>query len=110
MEEWVACVEAGLPFEKHSQVLTIKYEDLINNYEKTIRKLLEFLGEEFHESFLSYPENAKLKFAHQWINVNARPVHNNSIGRWKEKGNEDLTKEFMNNEQAVKLLKHYNYI
>jgi len=60
-ERWIEDVSAGLKFKNHPNVYTVKYEDLVLEYETTIKDICTFLGIEFHPHLLSWHEHAKMR-------------------------------------------------
>jgi len=56
IERWMKGNLAGEAFWKHPNVHVIRYEDLVTDLEKTLRRILDFLGEEFEEHILRYHE------------------------------------------------------
>jgi len=108
-ERWIAEVTAGLKYEGNPQVLTIRYEDLILDYEKTVREICLFIGEEFSDAFLSYPNSTSVKKSMAWSEP-AIGIHAKSIGRWNEECFKDRVAALLANQKAVNLLKHYHYL
>lgn len=108
IHRWVMDVSAGRRFEDHPQVLTIRYEDFLGEYEATLRRICAFIDEEFHPNFLQYPQTAKVLDSMAW-NETARPISTRSIGRWRKPELAEHIREFHANPQAVELLRHYGY-
>ncbi len=67
-ERWVNDVSASLPFENNSNVYTVRYEDLISEYEQTMRKLCQFLGIEYTESLADWYKHTKIVNHKAWHN------------------------------------------
>lgn len=107
-DRWVRDVAAGREFEGHPQVLTLRYEDLLRDYEGTLRRLCDHIGEKFHPAFLDYPESARVKQSLAWFG-GARKITTDSIGRWKRPEFADRIKTFMSEPGAVELLQHFGY-
>ena len=108
-EIWARDVSAGLQVEDHPQVLTIRYEDLVNHYEQTVRDVCDFINEEFVDDFLRYPESAHVQFNPAWFGT-ARAINPASIGRWEKSEHQHIVDEFMKTPQAVQLMEHYEYL
>jgi len=69
-----------LPLDIHY----VFYENLVENLEFEIRKLIDFLGLEWEEDILHYKEKAKGRYIstasyHQAI----KPIYKSSSGRWQ---------------------------
>ena len=63
----------------------VKYEDVINNFESTIKSLLKFLEIEWTDNlneFYKTAENKRIISTPSYDQVN-KPLYNQSIGRWK---------------------------
>jgi len=65
-----------------SDLIRVRYEDLVLQPQRTLTDLLNRLGEEWNESCLSFHElKNSVKTASVW--QVREPLHNKSIGRWK---------------------------
>jgi tRNA A37 threonylcarbamoyladenosine synthetase subunit TsaC/SUA5/YrdC len=67
----------------HDQVLTLRYEDLIREPERVLRRLCRFVGLDYGPWFRSYPTTAKILTADAWPHP-AVALHDRSIDRWKK--------------------------
>ena len=54
IERWIYDNLAGYSYWNHPQVHVVKYEDLVTNPELTLRKVFEFLGEEYNPKVLEF--------------------------------------------------------
>ncbi|MBI4688131.1 MAG: sulfotransferase [Nitrospirae bacterium] len=106
---WIEEVSAGLRYEKHPQVLTIRYEDLIRNYETTLRQVCEFIEEEFTDRFLSYPDCSSVTQNIAWTQP-AMAVYEDSIGRWRGDAYQSRIAALLADKQAEDLLRHFGYL
>ncbi|MFA6215983.1 MAG: sulfotransferase, partial [Patescibacteria group bacterium] len=66
VEDWTEEAEAALIYKNNPLILGIKYEDLVLNYEATIRKVLNFIGEEFDERILLWDQYATVQTHRAW--------------------------------------------
>jgi len=105
---WAMDVAAGRRMENHPQILTIRYEDLVQRYEATMRRICEFIEEEFDAAFLSYPHSARIKESGAWFNP-AQATNDKSIGRWKDPQYNEIIEALRQEPMAVELLRHYGY-
>jgi hypothetical protein len=108
VDRWVREVKIGLSFKDHPSVYTLRYEDLINNYEGEIRKVVDFLGEPFPEQLINWKEHTKIKDSIHW-GTEVLELHSKSIGKWKKPEHSERAAEFMKNNEAVELLKELGY-
>jgi len=51
LNRWVKDVNRGLEYEDHPRVFTVRYEDLVQNFEPTIQKLCAFMEMEYDPKF-----------------------------------------------------------
>jgi hypothetical protein len=107
-ERWIMDVAAGRLMENHPQILTIRYEDLVQQYEATLRRICEFIEEEFYKAFLSYPHSARIKESGAWFNP-AQVANDKSIGRWKDPKYKEVIAALLQEPMAIELLQHYGY-
>ena len=108
-DRWIHDVKAGLPFLEHPNVLTIRYEDLVQTFERTIGKVCNFLDIPITEEILNWHEFATV------INNRAlfspiEQLKSTSVGKWKNTENADFVREFTSRKETMELLKKYNYV
>jgi hypothetical protein len=107
-DRWVTEVNIGLSFQNHPSVHTMKYEDLISNYEDEIKKITTFIGEPFTEQLLHWIDHTQIKSSIHWGSkvqeISAKP-----IGKWKNPEHTERIKEFMDNAEAIQLLQKLGY-
>jgi Sulfotransferase family len=106
---WAMDVAAGHRMGNHPQILTIRYEDLVQQYEATMRQICEFIEEEFDAAFLSYPHSARIKESGAWFNP-AQATNDKSIGRWKDPKYNEIIEALLQEPMAIDLLRHYGYM
>ncbi len=75
MEHW----RKVLPSDRFMEV---DYEDLITDRENTTRKLVQFCGLEWEDSFLHHEKNEGAIRTPSWWQAR-QPVYSSSMGRWK---------------------------
>jgi len=109
INKWVDDVKFGLKYADYPNVLTVKYEDLINNFDTEIKKISTFLGETFIPSQEDWIKKTSLTKSKHWADP-VQNIHSRSIGRWKNEKHKDRIAEFMNNSEAKKLLEELGYI
>jgi len=108
-ERWIKDVSAGLAYAEHENVLTIKYEDLVEDYSSTINQICSFLNLEMTEELLNWLEHTKVRDNQAWHN-GVSSLHSRSIGKWKQRQNEGIIKSAMANEEFAELLEKLGYI
>ncbi len=85
---WNQAVRSGLHAatlpKLAGRILLVRYEQLVNNAEATLREVLNFVGEAWDPAVLDYHqknrEDEPIEASTPQI---ARPVYRSSIGRWK---------------------------
>lgn len=65
-ERWINDVGAGLAWKNHPQVLTVKYEDLVQLTQQTIGNICDFLDEERHPHILDWFNHATVRKNRAW--------------------------------------------
>jgi hypothetical protein len=98
-----------MKYENHPRVLTVRYEDLVYHFEREIKRISEFLGEDFVPTREEWTQLTSLKKSKHW----GGPVQNlytKSIGRWKKPEHQKRVEEFMSNPEAVELMKRLKYL
>jgi hypothetical protein len=108
-ERWVNDVSIGMEFSDHPNVYTVRYEDLINQYDKTIEGIC---------NFLDLPLTERILYWHRYSRVRKTPalysdidkLSNRSIGKWKRPEHADRVKQLTSIPAAVELLKKFGYL
>lgn len=91
---WRDTVQAGLRFINHANskknnYFLLKYEDLIEFPEETLKELFDFLKEPWEETVLSFHEKERNLANESSANQVNKKLYNTSIGRWKKDLSED---------------------
>ena len=74
MEYWLSCYP--------QQILTVQYEDTVDDLEKQARRMLEFVGVDFQEAVLSFYDNKRIVMTPSAGQVR-RPIYSDSVAAWK---------------------------
>ncbi len=108
-ERWITDVSAGLEYEEHEQVYTLRYEDLVLDYEATIRKVIGFIGGDFDDHMLDWHKYAVVRQNVAWEGE-VKDMYGSSIGRWKDPQYADLIEQFTSDANVATLLERMGYI
>jgi len=108
LDRWVNDVKLGLDLKDNAQVLTVCYEDLVHNFEKTMRKIYQFIKEEIPKELGDWKKNTSIKKSKHWDKP-VQDIHSDSILRWQKPEHKKVIDNFMNNEEAVDLLLKLGY-
>ncbi|GCE96464.1 sulfotransferase [Arthrospira platensis NIES-46] len=90
---WVSVIEKARKSASSCQAnyYEIKYEDVVNNFEKTIANLLSFLEEEWENTMNNYRQSShsllESKVRHPSKEQVSQELYTNSIGRYKKEFN-----------------------
>lgn len=104
-ERWVQDTQAGL---NCWHTYTIRYEDLVQDTEVTLKKLCEAIGLDFHSNLLQHQTHTNVKKNPAWA-TQARRIEDTSLAKSKELQHKKRCQEVMDYEPARKLLKKLNY-
>jgi poly-gamma-glutamate synthesis protein (capsule biosynthesis protein) len=101
VSHWLFNASSAIAARKMEEYLEIKYEDLVNNPERCLRKICEHIGVEYNHSMMSadageyWKKNAGQNIHSSW---NATPLSNHiskgSISRYQNEMDHDLEKLF----------------
>lgn len=83
---WERAIHTGMQFRNDSRYVELKYEDLVLEPERCLRRIFEFIGEDYEPSVLEFhrrksPSRGVSKFPHNPRAV--EPMSTDSIGRWR---------------------------
>lgn len=122
LDRWTNENTQWLKHKDHPRLLAVKYEDLVRDFDVTLRKITDFVGEswepglqEFHRSDRNYLHYAKVDSApppiqghiHELRNWQVhRPLFDGS-GRWQTEMSDDEKRAFK--EKAGQLLLDFGY-
>ena len=70
-----------------NKIYTIKYENLINDIENEIKKVLEFCNIEFHDDCLDYHNNKRIVLTASSTQVREK-INSKGVERWKNYKND----------------------
>lgn len=114
-KRWVKDVSAARRMEDHSQFYTVRYEDLTNEPEDTLREVFDVLEEPFpRERLQAYPESSQFSDEEEWLHPGRRQ---NILGGLREKDHEryrkdehrDRVDQLLSIPEARDLLTYYGY-
>ncbi len=108
-DRWLTDVAAGKRLENHPQVFTLRYEDLLDDFQETMQAICDFLDEPMHEYLLAYPKFAKIQTNRAWFGE-ARPITRASVARWQKPEFAKTIEAFLSLPKARLLLRHYRYL
>ena len=107
-ERWVADTQAGMAVD-NPRVLTLRYEDLVLDFEASARQLCNHADLPFVPELLGFPQTARLQNHPAWPR-GVRPLSPESIGRWKNSQHQDVVEQLINTPGARTLLERLAYL
>ena len=107
-ERWINDVTAGKREEARPQVMTIRYEDLIEHQERTLEGICTFLNIEFPDAIRQWHQHTSVRKNRAYFGE-VKPTHSSSAGKWKQPENQARAAELTAHPDAVELLEHYGY-
>jgi hypothetical protein len=108
-ERWISDVTEGLRFLGHPSVITIRYEDLVEEYEKTIESVCRFLEIPLSEEILNWHEYATVRQNNALFSAITK-ISSSPIGKWQKQENSERVSRLTEKHEAVALLKKFNYL
>lgn len=107
-ERWIRDVSAGLEFENHPSVFTIRYEDLVTRYTETIENICHFLDIPVSREILDWHKYTTIR-KNNALHTSIESLNNTSIGKWARPENSKRVAELTGDERAAALLQRLQY-
>ena len=108
LNRWVKDVNKGLEYQDHPRVFTIRYEDLVQDFEPTIKSLCTFLQIEPGPEILNWHAHTTVRKNRAWKGKVVR-LHSNSVQKWKLPEHESRLAQIMGDERILKLMERLGY-
>lgn len=107
-QRWIDETKAGLEWEGHDRVLTVRYEDLVRDLGSQLVRLGAFLDEDFGELAEVWHEQTSIRLSKAWSHE-VRAAHSHSIGRWKSPQHREAVQQLVAMPEAVEILERLGY-
>lgn len=65
------------------QYVEVSYERLVRSPKSELRRLCDFLGEEFDAGMIQFHEGAEIASWRTWHEATTKPINDSAIGRWE---------------------------
>jgi hypothetical protein len=108
-ERWINDVSIGLKYLDHPNIHTIKYEELVTDYENIIKGICAFLDIPLSREILQWHTFASVRQNNALVS-SIKEINASSIGKWKKSINTSRVEELTNLPEGLKLLKSLNYL
>lgn len=105
---WVRDVSQGYAYKNDPRVKTVKYEDLITDYETTIRDLCQFLELSVSPEIIQWHDNTEVRKNSAYFSK-VEKSHSKSIQKWKNTADTDRVRAFLAEPQAKEWLAKMGY-
>lgn len=99
IHRWVKDVSSGLKWRNDNRYYEIKYEDIVNNVDETLKKVFKFLDEPWDEKVTKYFEQNDKDIRSNKIVQNPgvkEPIYKKAQKRWEKEFTENDKKTFKN--------------
>ena len=106
---WVRDVSCGVNDIDEPWMLTIRYEDIIQNFEASMARLYEFLGQSLPEEVRQFTAHATVRTHWAWPGE-VRPLSASSIGRWQKPELSERAKTLTDLPVGRELLTRFDYL
>ncbi|MFY0688594.1 MAG: sulfotransferase [Cyclobacteriaceae bacterium] len=83
IDRWVNDTTATIFHNQKEQVMIVKYEDLVNDSEKQLEAICQFIEEPCSQEISRWFDNATVRENRAWFG-NLQQVKKNSLTKWKE--------------------------
>lgn len=107
-DRWIRDVSLGLAEIYNPRVHTLRYEDLITDFETEIKKICDFLDIPLCDEILNWHDHATVRSNKAYFGE-VKSIFTSSTGKWKQEKNLPRANELQKIEEARKLLAHYGY-
>lgn len=108
-ERWINDVKIGIKQNSDANILMVKYEDLVTDYERTIRIICDFLEIDASVEILKWHSYTNVRKNNALFTEIDR-IYDKSINKFMEPENQSRVKQLTNNPEAIDLLKQLGYI
>lgn len=108
-DRWINDVQAGLMFEDHPQVLTVRFEDLVTHFDETTQRVCDFVGIDMTSQLRQFPQHATVTNSNAWFEAVRHPAAD-AIGKWRTTSHVDRVDELVSNRLAFELLDRLEYL
>ena len=108
IDRYISDVNAGLAYNNHPQVLTIKYEDLIIDFSTTLNVITEFLAIDLTEELLDWHEHATVRLHKAW-DGEVSGLDQSSLFKWKKPIHVNRVNAILSDERMQTIMKRLNY-
>jgi len=107
-KRWVNDVTKGLAFQDHPRVYTLRYEDLVQHFEPTIRRLCDFLKLECVPEILDWHTHTTVRRNRSWKGKVVK-LHAKSVRKWEKPEHHERLSQILSDERITDLMERLSY-
>lgn len=108
LDEMLDADERIQPFFGYPNLITLRYEDMISNPEKELKRLYEFLGCDYSPEYLEYdPAKDPYPQRWNWVPQALGNFDKKHTEKWREQMDSEKIKEIT--EKSISFIERYNY-
>lgn len=108
-EGWVKSVRHGLAYKDNPNVYTVKYEDLVEHYEETVKDLLHFLDLEWFDDLREFNKQTTVTKNIAFEGEQVQGLYKSSVKKWQKPEHQAQIDKFYANAEAMALLEQLGY-
>jgi len=108
LDRWVSDVNKGLAVQEHPRVYTVKYEDLVQDFEQTIRGLCDFVRIECGPEILNWHVHTTVRRNNSWVGKVVK-LHAKSVKKWEMPEHAERLSLIMKDQRILELMEQLNY-
>lgn len=108
-ERWISDVQTGLRYMQHPNVHTIRYEDLVGDFENTVMGICRFLDIGFSDEIRNWHDHTTVQ-KNKALFTSIQKINQASVGKWKAQRYAERVKQLTQQPGAIELLKKMKYI
>jgi hypothetical protein len=107
-ERWIQDVQLGLAYEDHPQMFTIRYENIVQDKEGSMKPLMDFLQLDLHPNVLEHNKKTTVRKINAWEGE-VKAVYTSSVEKWKKPEHKKVVDELVEKQAPFQLLEKLGY-
>ncbi len=112
IDRWLKDTQETFKYTDNKQVFILPYESLINNFDLSIRKLLNFLDSPYDDKIKEYQKYSSIKKHGAFHGKELTGLYSKSIDKWNQVEHRERVEMFLNTpkvKELNKLILNYTY-
>lgn len=111
IRRWKDAIGAGAHLLGRDDVLTVKYESIVTDHERTLERVCDFIGEEYVPEMRAWSDNASVAQSANLVGGVVGSLSTRSLRKWRQDGFrfQRIIDAFMDDPEAVGLLEELGY-